>query len=81
MNISIDFIIELFDSRDNNAICIIIDRLTKERHYVFCIVDDDDIVVEVCVKILFHYVFTIFRTHELFSSIIFDRDDQFVSRV
>ena len=78
VNISIDFIIELFDSRDNNAICIIIDRLTKERHYVFCIVDDDDIVVEVCVKILFHYVF---RIHELLSSIIFDRDDQFVNRV
>ena len=72
INISIDFIIELFDSRDNNAICIIINRLTKERHYVFWIVDDDDIIVKICVKILFHYVFC---THELLFSIIFDRDD------
>ena len=78
VNISIDFIIELFESRGNNAICTIIDRLTKKRHYAPCVTDDDDLTVEVCVKILLHYVF---RTHGLLFFIVSNRDDQFVSRV
>ena len=78
VDISIDFITELSDFRDNNAICIIIDRLIKKRHYAFCVIDDDVLTIEVCVKILLHYVF---RTHDLLFSIISDRDDQFVNRV
>ena len=78
VDISIDFITELFDFRDNNAICIIIDRLIKKRHYALCVIDDDDLTIEICVKILLHYVF---RTHDLFFFIVSDRDDQFVSRV
>ena len=78
VDISIDFIIGLPDSRGNNVICTIIDRLTKERHYAFCVVDDDGLAVEVCVKILLHYVF---RTHGLLFSIVSDRGGQFVSRV
>ena len=78
VDISIDFIIGLPDSRGNNVICTIIDRLTKERHYAFCVVDDDGLAVEVCVKILLHYVF---RTHGLPFFIVSDRGGQFVSRV
>ena len=78
IDISINFIIELFDFRNNNVICIIIDRLTKKRHYVFCVIDDDDLTIEICVKILLHYVF---RIHDLFFSIVSNRDDQFVNRV
>ena len=78
VDISIDFIIELSDFKDNNAICIIIDRLIKKRHYALCVIDDDDLTIEICVKILLHYVF---RTHDLFFFIISNRDDQFVSRV
>ena len=63
IDISIDFIIELLNFRNNNAICIIIDRLTKKRHYVLCVIDDDDLTIEICVKILLHYVFYI---HDLF---------------
>ena len=73
-----NFIIELFNFKDNNAICIIIDRLIKKRHYALCVVDDDDLTIEVCVKILLHYVF---RIHDLLFSIISDRENQFVSRV
>ena len=78
VNISIDFIIGLPEFRGNNAICTIIDRLIKKRHYVLCVIDDDDLTVEICVKILLHYVF---RTHDLPSFIVSDRNDQFVSRV
>ena len=73
-----NFIIELFDFKNNNVICIIIDRLIKKRHYFFCVIDDDDLIIQICVKILFHYVF---RIYELFSFIISNRDDQFVNRV
>ena len=78
IDISMNFIIELSNFKDNNAICTIIDRLIKKRHYVLCVVDDDDLTIEVCVKILLHYVF---RTHDLLFSIISNRESQFVSRV
>ena len=77
MNISNNFIIILFDLRNNNAICIIIDRLTKENHHVFCVIDDDNLTIEICVKILLHYVF---RIHDFFF-IISNRDNQFLNRV
>ena len=78
IDISINFIIELFDFKNNNVICTIIDRLIKKRHYVFCVVDDDDLTIEICVKILLHYVF---RIHDLFFFIVLNRNDQFVNRV
>ena len=77
IDILINFIIELFDFKNNNVICIIIDRLIKKRHYVFCVIDDDDLIIEICVKILLHYVF---RIHDFFF-IVSNRDDQFVNRV
>ena len=73
-----NFIIKLFDSKKHNVICIIINRLFKKRHYVFCIVDKKNIVFEIYVRILFHYVF---RIHELFSFIISNRDNQFVNTI
>ena len=76
--ISINFIIRLFNSKKHNVICTIINRLFKKRYYVFCIVDKKNIVIEICVRILFHYIF---RIHELFSFIISNRDFQFVNTI
>ena len=73
-----NFIIKLFDSKKYNIICIIINRLFKKRYYVFCTIDEKNIVVEICVRILFHYIF---RIHELFSFIISNRDFQFVNTI
>ena len=78
IDISIDFIIELFDVHDRNVIYTIIDRLSKKRHYVFCTTDDENINVEITIKILINYVF---RTHELFFFITSNRDSQFISLV
>ena len=78
IDISINFILELFDFKDNNVICIIIDRLTKKRYYALCGIDDDDLTIEICVKMLLHYVF---RIYDLLFSIISNRNDKFVSRV
>ena len=73
-----NFIIELFDVYDYNVIYTIIDKFNKKRYYVFCIVDDENINIEITIKIFINYVF---RTHELFFSITFDRNFQFISFV
>ena len=39
-DIAMNFIINLFDSSEYNIILTIIDRLSKERYYIFCIIDD-----------------------------------------
>ena len=78
VDISMDFIVGLPDSEGHNAICTIIDRLSKERHYAPCTAGEEGTAVEACVRILLHYVF---RTHGLPSSIISDRGPQFVSTV
>ncbi len=77
-NISLDFIIDLSESDDNNAILTVIDRLSKKRHYISCWSDDEEIFAEQTVKLLLTWIF---RTHELSRSIVFDRDSQFISIV
>ena len=77
-DIFIDFITGLFDAHGHNAICTIIDRLSKERHYAFCTAEDEGTSAEITAKILIQYVF---RTHDLFFFITFDRGFQFVSLV
>ncbi len=47
-----NFIINLFDSSKYNAILMIICRLLKERHYISCIIDDEDITVEKTAEML-----------------------------
>ncbi len=42
-NIVMNFIIDLSDSYNYNAILTVICRLLKERHYISCITDDEDI--------------------------------------
>ena len=78
VDISMDFVVGLPNSEGHNAICTIIDRLTKERHYAPCTATDEGTAVGACVRILLHYVF---RTHGLPSTIVSDRGRQFVSAV
>ncbi len=75
-NISLNFIIDLSESDENNAILTVIDRLSKKRHYISCWSDDEEIFAEQTVKLLLIWIF---RTHELSRSIVFDRDSQFIS--
>jgi len=39
-----NFIIDLFDLSEYNVILTIICRLSKKRHYISCIIDDEDTV-------------------------------------
>ncbi len=73
-NIVMNFIINLFDSYDYNVILTVICRLLKERHYISCIIDDEDITVEKTAEMLLQWVYW---THDLSSFIVFDWDSQF----
>jgi len=75
-NISLDFIINLSESKESNAILTVIDRLFKKRHYISCWSDDKEITAEQTVKLLLMWII---RTHELSSSIVFNRESQFIS--
>jgi len=45
-NISLDFIINLSESDENNAILTVINRLSKKRHYISCWSNDKEIFAE-----------------------------------
>ncbi len=77
-SLSLDFIIDLSESDENNAILTVIDWLFKKQHYISCWSDDEEIFAEQTVKLLLIWVF---RTHELSRSIVFNRDSQFISIV
>jgi len=75
-DIAMNFIINLSDLSKYNAILTIICRLSKKRHYISCITDDEDITVEKTAEMLIQWVYW---THDLSSFIVFDRDLQFIS--
>ncbi len=75
-DITMNFIIDLSDSSGYNAILTIICRLSKERHYISCITDDEGITVEKTAEMLIQWVY---RTHDLSSFIVSDRGSQFIS--
>jgi len=47
-----NFIIDISDLSKYNAILTIICRLSKKRHYISCITDDEDITVEKTAEML-----------------------------
>ncbi len=71
-----NFITELFLSKNYNVICMIICRLFKEHHYVLCHWRDDDISIEETVWIM---LWNVYWLHDLLSSIVSNRDFQFIS--
>ncbi len=74
-NIVMNFIINLFDSYDYNTILTVICKLLKERHYISCIINDEDITVEKTAEMLLQWVY---QFHDLSNFIVFDRDSQFI---
>ncbi len=75
-DIAMNFIIDLSDSYDYNAILTVICKLSKERHYISCIIDDEDITAEKTAEMLIQWIY---QTHDLSSFIVSDRDSQFIS--
>ncbi len=75
-DIAMNFIIDLSDSSEYSAILMIICKLSKERHYISCIINDEDIIVEKTAEMLIQWVYW---TYDLSSFIVSDRDSQFTS--
>ncbi len=75
-DIAMNFITELLLSKNYNIICTIICCLFKERHYVSCHWEDDDISIEETVWIM---LWNVYRLHDLLSSIVSNKDFQFIS--
>ncbi len=75
-DITMNFITELSLLEDYNVICTIICCLIKEHHYVLCHWEDDDISVEEMIWIM---LWNVYRLHDLLSSIVSNRDSQFIS--
>ncbi len=74
-NILLNFIINLSESDESNAILTVIDWLFKKRHYISRWSNDEEIFAEQTVKLLLIWVF---RIYELSRSIMFNRDSQFI---
>jgi hypothetical protein len=78
IDIIFDFVIELSDSRNYNVILMIIDRLNKMHHYISCITNENETTVEETIKLFIQHVW---KLHELFTTMIFDREFQFISLI
>jgi hypothetical protein len=74
-NIILDFVTKLFDNKDYNAIFMIVNRLSKMHHYIFCTIDENEITIENIVKLLIQHVW---KLHELLTTMISNRDSQFI---
>ncbi len=74
-DIIMNFITVLSLSEDYNVICIIICCFIKKHHYVFYHWEDDDISVKEMIWIM---LWNIYRLHDLLSSIVSNRDSQFI---
>jgi len=75
-DIAMNFIIDLSDSSEYNVILTIICRLSKEKHYISCIINDEDITVKKTAEMLIQWVYW---THDLSSFIVSDQNSQFIS--
>jgi hypothetical protein len=74
-DIILDFVTKLSDSRDYNAILMIVNRLSKMHHYISCTIDENEITIEKIVKLLIQHVW---KLHELLITMISNRDFQFI---
>jgi hypothetical protein len=75
-DIILDFVTEWLDNKDYNAILMIVDKLSKMHHYISCTTDENETTIEKTVKLLIQHVW---KLHELSTTMISDRDSQFVS--
>jgi hypothetical protein len=78
IDIIMNFVIELLNSRDFNVILMMIDRLIKMHHYVSCIAEEDETSAKKTIKLLINHVW---KLHELSNTIVSNRESQFISLV
>ncbi len=66
-----NFITRLLKFDQKNAIYIVIDKLTRKKHYIACIIINKNIFTKTTTNILFHNVF---KYYDLLIFIIFNRE-------
>jgi hypothetical protein len=74
-DITMNFVIELSESKEFNIILMIVDRLTKMRHYILCTIEEKDTSAEETAHFLINHVW---KLHDLSKFIIFDKESQFI---
>ena len=77
-NVTLDFVTGLPSSNGYNAVLMVIDRLTKERHYIPCTTDENGTTAEATAYLLLNNVW---KLHGLPLSLTSDRGPQFISGV
>ncbi len=77
-NITMNFVTELSLSKRFNAILMIVNKLTKMSHYIFCTVEEEDTSAEETTHLLIYHMW---KLHDLSKFIMFDRKSQFVSLI
>ncbi len=77
-DVTLDFVTELLPSNGYNAVLMVIDRLTKERHYIPCTTDENGTTTEAIAYLLLNNVW---KLHGLLLSLTSDRGPQFISGV
>ena len=70
-NIVMNFIINLFLSKDKNIILTVICKLTKKRHYISCFIDDEKITAEKTAELMLQWIY---RIHNLLNFIVSNWD-------
>ena len=77
-NVTLDFVTGLPSSNGYNAVLMVVDRLTKERHYIPCTTDENGTTAEATAYLLLNNVW---KLHGLPLSLTSDRGPQFISGV
>jgi hypothetical protein len=78
IDITLDFVTSLLESREYNVILMMIDRLSKMHHYISCIIDENETTAKETAKLLIQHVW---KLHELLITMISNRDSQFISLI
>jgi len=76
LDIALDFVTGLPECEGNDAILMVVDRLSKERHYIACKAGNEGTSAERTAKLVYRHVW---KHHGLPSIITSDRGPQFVS--
>ena len=77
-DITLDYVTGLPKSKGNDAILMVVDRMSKERHYIPCTCSGEGTIAEATAKLL---IDNVWRYHGLPNSMLSDRGPQFVSAV
>ena len=77
-DVTLDFVTGLPISNGYNAILMVVDCLTKERHYIPCTTDENGTITEVTAQL---FLQNVWKLHGLPSSFTSDRGPQFISGV